>query len=152
MVSWFTAFIALIVAGIAFLQWATARQKVLLDLFDKRFAVYEELRDVVGGYFSSGRCSPEEISKFTRVAGRAQFLFGSEVTSYLEERRLDLARVVYAQTHPPGSVPQQQRQAAEDDMVARVNRLADFYKDLDVLVVPYMSQTQKIVRIPLIDS
>jgi hypothetical protein len=44
MVSWFTAFIALIVAVIAFLQWATARQKVVFDLFDKRFAVYQELR------------------------------------------------------------------------------------------------------------
>ncbi len=34
-------------AVIAFLQWKTAREKVLLDLFDKRFAVYDELRSVV---------------------------------------------------------------------------------------------------------
>jgi hypothetical protein len=39
MVSLLTAFIAIIVAIITLLQWITARQKVVLDLFDKRFAL-----------------------------------------------------------------------------------------------------------------
>ena len=46
--SYVTAFIAAVVAVIAILQWNTAREKVLLDLFDKRFAVYDELRLIVG--------------------------------------------------------------------------------------------------------
>jgi hypothetical protein len=40
-----TVTIAAIVAFIAWLQWRTADEKVVLHLFDKRFAVYEELRN-----------------------------------------------------------------------------------------------------------
>ena len=87
-----TVLVAVVVAIIAFLQWVTARQKVVLDLFDKRFAVYEELREVVGRHVSRGAASIEDMGKFTRAAGRAQFLFGPEVTTFLEERRLDLHR------------------------------------------------------------
>ncbi len=54
MISIWTAFIGAIVTFIAFLQWTTARQKVLLDLFDKRFAVYEELREVIGRHLVPG--------------------------------------------------------------------------------------------------
>jgi hypothetical protein len=43
-----TAIIAALVAVIAWLQWRTAQEKVLLDLFDRRFAVYEELRAIIG--------------------------------------------------------------------------------------------------------
>jgi hypothetical protein len=89
MVNWLTAFIALIVALISALQWITARQKVVLDLFDKRFAVYDELREVIGKHGQSGT-TMEDIGKYTRAANRAKFLFGPEVTNSLEERRLDL--------------------------------------------------------------
>jgi hypothetical protein len=148
MVSWLTAFIALIVACITLLQWITARQKVVLDLFDKRFALYEELREVIGRHVTQGINSVEDIEKFTRAASRAQFLFGPEVTSFLEERRLDLSRAVFAFTHPPGPIPEEQRQAAEDKYVARLDRLSNFFQDFDVLVAPYMKHTQKRFPIP----
>ena len=83
MINWLTAVIALIVASITFLQWVTARQKVVLDLFDKRFAVYEELREVMGRHITQGINSMEDIGKFTQAASRAQFLFGPETTSFL---------------------------------------------------------------------
>jgi hypothetical protein len=44
MITYLTAFIGAAVELIAFLQWNTARDKVLLDLFDKRFITYEDLR------------------------------------------------------------------------------------------------------------
>jgi hypothetical protein len=78
MVNLLTAFIALIVAFISLLQWITARQKVVLDLFDQRFAVYEELHGVIGRYGSQGP-NLKDIGRFTQAANRAQFLFGSEV-------------------------------------------------------------------------
>jgi len=64
-----TAFIAAVVAFIAFLQWQTAREKVLLDLFDKRFAVYEELRSVMGRHLGSGIDEPA-FYNFVRTVSR----------------------------------------------------------------------------------
>jgi len=38
------------IAGyIAFRQWLTARNRLKLDLFDKRFAIYQAMRDFLGG-------------------------------------------------------------------------------------------------------
>jgi hypothetical protein len=153
MVSLLTAFIAIIVAVITLLQWITARQKVVLDLFDKRFAVYEELREVIGRYGGHGP-NLKDIGKFTQAASRAQFLFGSEVTAFLEHRRLDLNRefVARASERDPQLIPEAQRKAAEDEYAARLNRLTDFFKDFDILVAPYMKHTQKRVPIPYIDA
>jgi hypothetical protein len=92
MINWLTAFVALIVAFIAALQWVTARQKLVLDLFDKRYEVYEELFEAINEYFTQSPAGMKYIGKFTRAAGRAQLLFGPEIeiTSFLEARRRDL--------------------------------------------------------------
>lgn len=151
MVNWLTDFIAAIVAIITALQWITARQKVVLDPFDKRFAVYEELREVIDRY---GGQSPNlmDVAKFTQAASRAQFLFGAEVTSFLEERRLDLTREFALRQRQPVAAPEPHRRAAEDEYVARLDRLTNFLKDFDVLVAPYMKHTQKRLQIPFIDA
>jgi hypothetical protein len=148
-----TAFIALIVAFITALQWITARQKVVLDLFDKRYAIYEELCEVILRSLTQPPASVEDIEKFTRATRRAEFLFGLKVTKFLDETRKDFAGEVFASTHRPGpEVPEDQRKAAEDKMLARVNRLTDFFKDFDAMVSPYMKHTQKRFPIPYIDS
>jgi hypothetical protein len=153
MFNWLAAFIAAIVAFITLLQWITARQKVVLDLFDKRFAVYEELREVIGRHLTQRVNSVEDMERFTRAASRAQFLFGPEITSFLEERRLDLARSVFEFMHrPQPEASEERRQAAEDRMVARSDRLTSFFQDFDLLVAPYMKHTQKRVTIPYIDT
>jgi len=130
MISIWTAFIGAIVTFIAFLQWTTARQKVLLDLFDKRFAVYEELREVIGRHLGQGAASFEDVGRFKRTADRAQFLFGPEVTNFLEERRLDLTHAAYQDRSPPSPVSEDRRQAVEEKLVARLNRLTDFFRTL----------------------
>jgi hypothetical protein len=128
---------------IAYLQWQTARQKVLLDLFDKRFAVYDELRSVVGRHLSSG-IDQTALFEFKRVTSRAQFLFGPEVQPFLEERWVDLSRDMVERNNPqPQPVPEDQRAAAEVKLVARKDRLNDFFKDFDKLVAPYMNHHQK---------
>jgi hypothetical protein len=153
MPSWLTAVIAATVASFTARQRVTARQKVVLDLFDKRFEVYEELRGVIGRHLTKRVNSTEDMEKFTRAAGRAQFLFGSEITTFLEARRLDLSRSVYDAMHSHGPYDsEERRKAAEDRMVARSDRLVDFFPDFDLLVAPYMKHTQKRVTIPYIDT
>jgi hypothetical protein len=132
--SYVTAFIAAVVAVIAILQWNTAREKVLLDLFDKRFAVYDELRLIV----SRGGIDQTAIFEFKTAASRAQFLFGPEVQTFLKEREADLSREMVERTVQPRPSPEDQRV-----QVARADRLSDFFKDFDQLVAPYMNHHQK---------
>jgi hypothetical protein len=137
-----TAFIAAVVAVIALLQWKTAREKVLLDLFDKRFAVYDELRSVVGRHITGG-IDQTAYFQFARAASRAQFLFGPEVQIFLEARRIDLSRAMNQRNGQPQAVPEDGRAAVQAELVARADRLSDFFKDFDELVAPYMNHHQK---------
>ncbi len=137
--SYVTVVIAALVALITFLQWKTAREKVLLDLFDKRFAVYDELCSVVG----RGGIDQTAIFDFKRAASRAQFLFGPEVQTFLEERQADLSREMIARNVQPRPVPEDQREAVDAANLARLNHLSDFTKDFDEKVAPYMNHHQK---------
>jgi hypothetical protein len=141
-----TAFIAAIVAVIAFLQWQTAREKVLLDLFDKRFAVYDELRAVVGRRHTTG-IDQTAIFDFKRAASRAQFLFSSEVQTFLKEREADLIREMIERTVQPRPSPEDQREAVDAANLARLDHLSYFSRDFDEKVALYMNHHQKALRL-----
>jgi hypothetical protein len=82
------AFVALVIGGvaayIAWRQYKAAHAKIKLDLFDKRYAIFEAawafLSEPIQSELQGGPRSP-----FTNMIPRAGFLFGSEVEAYLNE-------------------------------------------------------------------
>src|SRR5260370_19959215 len=56
--------IALLAIVIAILQWRTAHQKVVLDLFERRMKVYSEIRAVIASIVSSGKLPNENHFEF----------------------------------------------------------------------------------------
>jgi hypothetical protein len=131
-----TVTIAAIVAFIAWLQWRTADEKVVLDLFDKRFAVYEELRN---GIYPARSGDQNAVLGFKVATLRAQFLFGAEVTTFLEATASDLAEAMVKSKSSPLPSPEHSEAA-----LARANRLNAFFGKLDTLVVPYMKHHRKV--------
>jgi hypothetical protein len=93
-IQWLTVIIAAFVAWIGFLQWLTARQKAVFDLFDKRFKIYETVKHCVDqviinpGYFEG-----EVEKEFLKAVNEAKFLFGNDVNSYLDGLRKDIGAV-----------------------------------------------------------
>ncbi|TMJ55760.1 MAG: hypothetical protein E6G85_02970 [Alphaproteobacteria bacterium] len=75
--------VALFAAMIAFGQWWTARQKLVLDLFEKRFAIFMDLRRLVSEAIQLGKVS--QPGSINEVIARSQFLFGSDVNEHLRE-------------------------------------------------------------------
>jgi hypothetical protein len=65
-------------AVIGFMQWRTAHQRSVLDLFEKRFEVYSSIREIVGEVIREGSVPNLRAFNFARAAEKAQFLFGSE--------------------------------------------------------------------------
>jgi hypothetical protein len=135
-------FIAAIVAFIAFLQWQTAREKVLLDLFDKRFAVYDELRAAV-----AQRHEPTASSDFARAASRAQFLFGPKVQTFLEEIQQDLHLEPVKRSLLSQPIPKDRKEAVDAELAVLTNRLIRFSMDFDERVASYMNHHQKALRL-----
>ena len=142
------AFSAVTVTGyFAFRQWQTAQEKLRLDLFDKRFALYEELRAAV----VRRGIDQNSVLDFKRATSRAQFLFGREVQTFLDEIAKDLSHVMVLQNRQPSAVAEDQSEVSKAELLARLNRLTDFFKDFDELVAPYMNQHQKALRQPLVE-
>ncbi|MFK4824698.1 hypothetical protein ACI0FM_07890 [Paenochrobactrum sp. BZR 588] len=78
-------FIGASVAYVAWRQWRTARDKILLDIFDKRFAVYMDVRRLASIYLQMKELPQNEISLPHEIVAKGRFLFGKDVNDILNE-------------------------------------------------------------------
>ena len=78
-----TPMIALIAVGIGHAQWWTARNKLKLDLFDRRWAVYVATRELLTEIFTHGRASSDAEIKFREGTRGASWLLDNTVDHYL---------------------------------------------------------------------
>ena len=69
---------------IAFQQHWTSRNKLRLDLFEKRLKVYQSLQDMLAEAARSGDLSNESFLECKRKTLDADFLFGPDVVSYIK--------------------------------------------------------------------
>jgi hypothetical protein len=79
-----TLIIAGIVAYIAWQQHIINREKLRLELFDRRFAVYNALKELLQTITRSASVSVEDLNQFKIAASDAEFLFDDEIALYLK--------------------------------------------------------------------
>ena len=81
-----TPVVAVLGSFIAYRQWRLAQNKLKLDLFDRRFKVYESTRDFVGSIMTSGKSKDEEIFKFMSATREAKWLLDASIAEYLDKQ------------------------------------------------------------------
>src|SRR6266404_7220601 len=122
MVQVLTLLIAAIVAWIGYLQWRTAQQKAVLDLFDKRFKIYETVKNCVDQVSRNPQYFSEREKELLKAVNEAYFLFGDDLHSYLETLRQDIVYVRDFDTQGPGAG------AAGDKRMQAMIRINEFYQ------------------------
>jgi hypothetical protein len=88
--------IACAVGYIAWRQWKTAHDKLKLDLFEKRFAIWTSVQEFLNDILHNMDVDHPRISHFVWETNNAKFLFGSEVDEYLElirKKAIDLISI-----------------------------------------------------------
>jgi hypothetical protein len=70
-----TPIIAILAAYIAWQQWHTNRNKLKLDLFDRRFQILENVRKFIAPILTSGTVEHGADIQFLRDTKSARFLF-----------------------------------------------------------------------------
>jgi hypothetical protein len=80
-----TPTIAIIATYIAWQQWQTNRQKLNLERYDRRLHVYEEVIKILSIIMRDADASYEDLLKFRTSVSEADFLFGPEISEYLDE-------------------------------------------------------------------
>jgi hypothetical protein len=81
----FVALIGLLNLLTARQQWRTANNRVVFDLFQKRYEVYQEFRDIVSRLTGSGKADSMMFVKAAEATERAQFLFRDDLVRYLRQ-------------------------------------------------------------------
>jgi hypothetical protein len=79
--------IGVITIYIAWKQWQTSKQKLILDRFDRRFKVFDEVRNTVISIMIKEKLSYDDFTKFDSATLEADFLFGPEIPEYIKEIR-----------------------------------------------------------------
>jgi hypothetical protein len=76
------------VALVGYFQWRTAQQKAVLDLFDRRHAIYETVRKAVNTMVSNSNGFDQKRElEFSQAMESAYFFFGDDVVIYLDRLR-----------------------------------------------------------------
>lgn len=73
----------MLAAFVAWRQWRTARNKLKLDLFDRRFAVYDAARNLLASIATSGKVKEDELTKFMIGTREVRWLLNKDIEEYL---------------------------------------------------------------------
>jgi hypothetical protein len=133
---------------IAWAQWRTANQKVLLDLFDRRFRLFQEVRTINRKVVGGGKATSEQGQDMLRLWNESRFLFGPEIAGNIEALfnalfDLEVAdkEMVGLQAGPELAAQVHRRREG----LATVSRIQIALPDL---VAPYMRMDTKAIRSP----
>ena len=130
---------AIFVLLVAFLQWRTAQQKAVLDLFERRHSIYETVRKAVETIVrdSNGFDQARE-AELAQAVGRAYFFFGDDVVRYLERLQEAIINVREADTGLKGRSAHAALEETAEKRRAAMNQIAAFYAEGNPLFSKYM--------------
>ncbi len=117
----FTLVLAASVAIVAWLQWWVALNKFRLDLFDRRYKVYDATRKFLSAIVGEATFTDRQLVEFYGETSDAGFLFDADVVDYLEQirkRALDMrAHQKHFERLPVGDEHSRHVQANHDQVV-----------------------------------
>lgn len=128
--------VAAIAAFIAYLQWVTAHQKVVVDLFDRRRKVFELVEEALRPVFREAEVSAEAFTKLIAAKAECRFLFGDDVNNYLDRIHSDYAWLMSFNNAVIDASPE--RSKLIDEKYVRLNRIVAFYADGAPLFLEYL--------------
>ena len=139
-----TVALAMLGAGIAWGQWVTARSKLILDLYEKRRAVYSKFRGPIGAVIRKGTVDHAVFLEFMTVLDEAQFLFGRDFASFMAETKLVMLKMAEATSML------EYKGISEEDRMKHIQmrsdgmrKIAEFWPRLDAMMIPYMLMEQR---------
>ena len=151
MSAWATTIISGLVLIVAFMQWRTAHQKVLLDLFERRLKVYDSVAQAVDMFSAGGplNISVEAHTKLQVARLEARFLFGDEVLHHIQALIDDMSGVI-VRVHRIDSqtAAWPEREKLIDEVMSISDRIDAWRAPFTRLCYPYMRMDQKRVRTP----
>jgi hypothetical protein len=132
-----TILLAAFAAMIAYFQWRTAHQRIVLDLFDRRVQVLEDIEEIIRNINRTTDVSNDDMRLFWKARAKAGFLFGPDINDYLMVRLLD--DLAWRNTFDDSTInTSQERQELLHKKYEILKRISRFSKEVVPLFEPYM--------------
>jgi hypothetical protein len=140
-----TVLVAAFGAFIAYRQWRTAQDKMILDLFDRRYAVfsgtisalYVVIRDEGRSQNLAG------LVNMAETLDKARFLFGPEVISFLDDLNKSMKELVGKRNYYGNARTDQERVRLSDELASEEEALSKKDVELRGVVEPYMAMRHR---------
>jgi hypothetical protein len=133
---------AVLVGGVAWYfahhQKRMAQAKLRLDLFDKRFAIFDAARNFLGRALFLGKVEIEDDNAFLIATSGALFLLNDELGNYLKEVQTRAAAVRFVQSELEDANTEEERTAAQTKFVAERRWLREQAAVLEVKFKPFL--------------
>jgi hypothetical protein len=135
--------IALLAVAIAWGQWYTARLKLILDLFNQRMEVYDELSRGCAEVMCYAKQSEETKASFNRACRRSHFLFRPDFTERIDEVQNAIEEVERLDRVTNRNGPSQKIEKAYVARDKNWKTVQQLYPELRTLVAPYARMDQQ---------
>jgi len=146
-----TPAIAIAVGVVAFMNWRTAHQKVMLDLFDRRVRIYEATIDAALGYINvvEDMNGSKALSVLKKAHTEARFLFGDEIAETIDQ----ISRNIFE--HRRLNRRSESRNVGDEERDGLLERASEVEDEISQimarwtdLVLPYLKMDQRRVQTP----
>ncbi len=134
-------------AWIAHKQWETAYQRIGLDLFERRMAVYDAMRSVVQEILREGRADTATFFRYVQATDRLAMLFGDEVVRYSDATRNRINQLGYHSTMVKAGLEGQPVEGYQTHVQKQsdyMTELSKFFEEFPPLIAPYVRMTQRL--------
>src|SRR5437868_3401142 len=127
-----TLFLSVAVAVIAWQQWRVADNRLRLDLFDRRYKVYDATRKFLATILREANFTDSQLFEFYAGTSDAEFLFGAKVVDYIGQIRERALHMRTAQQLfeplPVGEERSRHVQKHHDDLVWLTEQIEEMSK------------------------
>jgi len=136
-----TPLIAIIALGIGYQQLRTNRDKVRLDLFERRLSGYEVTSSLLVAMHVKCEVDSDQLTSFWNGTNKSQFLFGEDVNEYLKkltEKATLLAADSNSISREIDLTKPQKAEIGKRKLTPSLSRLANEQNRLEELFEPYL--------------
>jgi hypothetical protein len=133
--------VALLAAAVAWGQWQTAKQRMLLDLFDRRLKVFEAIERAIGPVNRDAEVTEEQLKDLLTARAGARFLFADDVNESLATLQKDFAFLLAFGGEIAPDYPNREQLIAQK--YETLQRVMEYPSSSMALFRPYVRFTQK---------
>lgn len=129
-----TVLLGLIAAYVAWKQWDTAHARALLDIFEKRFELYAQLKESL--FAAYGNAATAINMPFFSNVDRVRMLFGPDILEFQNECQQTLVALSILQARIKRGDTSSRTLGAEEQYIKELSRQVS---SIDDIFLPYLN-------------